>query len=413
MQKSFTVPKLGRLQIALASGYDPDVVAAAMELTPIKVEIIRFSSEGFQLMMTFPKGIKASILENTEDHQPYYADTKNDVYSLLFVSRREGQGVTLIGEGSTLANDLLLTRKYPLIIEPVINDLRNANKFQLLVGCYKTIEIFRSEAVTKLTAYDPFDIPNQMIDTLSILDEEIPSTIANAKIFSKRIENVRDLFKWYGKKLLSDETKERLQIIATRLQDKQIRVDGFLESRDESLTEGMSLKTKPKSFNEQFADNDGYEEVAAALAETQWPDIPIHNCADCNGRARTVNRNVMGEDGTKEIWFVECVACKKRSERHDWGVKSQTIASWNKINGEYQSDTFPDCLEFNNLSDDAVFRKIKSINTLIMKMEESIRVLTPSAKESLANDYVRLLDLKIWTSYIRTALKQKRKVTSS
>jgi hypothetical protein len=409
MQKSYKVPKMGRIQIAIASGHDESVVAAALKLSPIKVEIIRQTFDGFELLLSYPRGIKISILENTEEHQPYYADTTSEVYKLLFVPRKEGQGIVFSSGGKHLADELLLTRKYPLIVEPVINEVKAKHRFQLLVACYKGIEILRSEAVDRIAAYDPFSIPTEMMNTLSILKEDIPKEVDKAKLLSKRIENIRELFKWYAKRLLAEKTSESLQVYLTQLNDMQIKVDHLLLSGDRQENHAPISTMSESSFIDGFKEIDGFNEVKAALMMKNWEEIPMHECGSCGGNARTVNRKVEGEGGNKEIWFVECTNCKSRSARHDWGVRSQTIASWNKLNGQYKAGIFPECFAFDGLRDDVIFKNIKAINNLVTKMEEAIRILPVSMKESLSDKHKRLLEIKLWTAYIRTALKESRK----
>jgi hypothetical protein len=249
-----------------------------------------------------------------------------------------------------------------------------------------------------------------MMNTLSILNEHIPRELDKAKLLSKRVENVRELFKWYGKRLLAENTSESLKVYLTQLNDMQIRVDHLLLSGERQENDVSVSTMSEDEFLDSFKDSDGFNEVKAAVMMKNWKEIPIHECGSCGGDARTVNRNVEGDSGNKEIWFVECTNCKSRSARHDWGVRSQTIASWNKLNGQYTAGFFPDWVNFEGERDDVIFKNIKAINNLVTKMEEAIRVLPVSMKESLSDKHKRLLEIKLWTAYIRTALKESRKI---
>mgnify|MGYP001065801181 CR=1 FL=1 len=90
---------------------------------------------------------------------------------------------------------------------------------------------------------------------------------------------------------------------------------------------------------------------------------PIHNC-QCGAQARIETSTIQSGGGSKEVFYVRCPTCQNKSKRHDWGLASQTIASWNKQNGSYSINLYPASLGLDGLNENKIHSNRSSAPTL-------------------------------------------------
>lgn len=403
-QKAFDVPKLGRLQLGLSSGYDPEIVATAMGHFPIRIEVVGFTEGLCRLLVSYPKGINVNLLAGEETHQGYFADLEDGVYTKLFVGRKPGKGVALTFNQSTLTEDLLLTRKFPIVIEPTQNHLRSKVPFALLVGAYRTIAIERLESFAINVAHDPFSIPENMLALLSILDESSPHDEKHRKTFNLRLLNIRGLFEWYARKTLALDIQEELQTIVARLNDAIIRSDNHAGTNDNET----ATQIEEASFLAKFEQEEAFEFIAAALKEEEFEGIPIHECGRCGAGAEIQTRRATNSIDGRWLSLVKCTSCNNQLARNDWGIECQAVGVWNKQNGHYDVDLYPEGIEIEGLSEQEFHRRLKLINSFVAKVSEAMTKLNDVEKDALVDLKERLLEIQMWMQYLRTAAKKKK-----
>jgi len=404
MQKRFEVPRQGRLQIALSNGYEPNIVLAALALTPIRIEVEGWLEGQYHLLVSFPQGMNINVLESTQEHHPFYADTYSSQYTRLFVHRKPGVGVVLTGD--LTASELLETRKKPWVIEPRRNEANGMTTFELMVACYPSVKIDKTEVADLHIAHDPFSIPDGMMRLLSILDEAIPSNDKDRLTLSRRLKNIRDIFAWYEKKLLTDKTREEVKICSVRLLDFQLQVDGNKESGGRCDADQVDYPENTlEALLSPFKDEEGFGVISEVINMDNWPLPPIHECGVCGAEAELQTRTVNTSSGDKEVRLVHCTSCKNQSARNDWGLAAQTIAVWNKQNGAYIGGVYPPAFDFEQLNQHEIHAKIKQLNTLCMKVIPVIKQLPPTGKESLGFVVERVTEMQTWLSYIKQALR--------
>jgi hypothetical protein len=428
-QVTFEVEQGQRLQIGLSSGYDPKIVASAMLLLPISIGVVRYSDTRATLLVKAPLGIHVDVMNETDSHLPYYANPHDNIYSRLYVPRREGKGIVLLADTATIEEDLEYSTMHKWVIRPLWNNSTD-KPFELFVGCYRTIEIVRSEKRSYFSAYDPSQIPAHMTALLTVLENEIPQDGPGLRKLTNQLRNTRDLFVWYGKKLLTDDTQERVKTIVTKIDNylEEVQCSANIGSNENNRIKQALIDKMGPSWTEAFfndfnsskiavsdADDilqgleaeDGFDVLSRVLVSAEWQSIPINQC-NCGGNAALQNAIVNNNEDSKELFFVECEACGQRSKRHDWGIACQTIASWNAINGEYQVGHFPKEYALEGMKLESIHKRLKSLNKLITVVEERISQLSDQRQLALSAEKERLREVKVWNAYIRAALKQSR-----
>lgn len=451
----FEMRKGDRLQICLSAGYEINSVGESLRLIPILIRVkeINQRNESCSLICNYPKGIVIGLLRAGQEGASYWANTWGGEYSRLSVTRRKRNGLFILGNQNTniLYDDLMDSRHEPIVVEPYFGEDVTKTEFQLRVAAKKSWIIQREENVDIKTAADPLSIPDELRNLLNIVDAQPPIEFNKLNLLWLRLKNINELIDWYGKRTLSESTREELTIASAKVFDYMLQVEGMMEtvqasestntgkynklielikqklgeqetialikevSKCESMSEKTVLSGKGTNlldeFLDSFSDRPGFELFNASMIGDNLPDLPVHGCEECGSECSLQSKIVPSKEGSKTLWLVKCTGCHCQSDRADWGEKNQVISAWNKNNKSFYKRTIPKGLQLDGLDDVEIRRKLKEANKLIVELRTEINDLTPSLKRELEElgIFESFMRFSLWANYIKTSLTEEEK----
>lgn len=426
-EQVFTMRNGERLQIKLSSGYDADVVAATLRLTPILMRVVNTShkTKASTLIVTTPRGVVVSLLKNEQRGESYWADTRTGEYARLNIPRIAKNGLFIIGniDDEVLKQDISKTIGEPIVVEPNFRDDDERVTFHIRVSATRNWIIEKEERSEIKIAENPTIIP-QALDTLfNIIESDIPSHDAQLHFLWQRLKNTHTVAQWYDRRILSEGARERLTLKMHLLTDFMLKVEEkmSISSGGTELKQDGNHKAKAKykdrgialihEFVEHFSDSPVYKIVQSVITNTSLSAIPAHPCKTCHSEVELRQKLVTQASGTKALWYVHCASCQTNSNRADWGDINQVTSAWNKINVREYICSIPPEFGFDNLSNDEIRANIKAINKLIVLMRAEMQELHPADKKALESLDINgeLLKINLWCNYIRTALGHQDK----
>ncbi len=414
----------------------------SLEDTGVEILIHSTSPLDYEFSVVYPEGISVNIVSDDS----VKANSWNDLYTSLLISRRPGTRICVRLDESATIHDLSSLSDNPIIIQ-----YTEEGKFR--ISGEKHWQFNRGEEYRQTIMTEPNTIPDSINALMGVLDSDDPATAQDIKRLKGQANYAKFRIEEFMKVPMSSQLRDtlysyihtlgyfigNLQQATIRTRRKPVlddlRKDYLIEhlsqliSKDEmSILNQKATASAIDKIKELYPDNATITSspTSSSIAEklVQWsfhPDIsaifeddsqckiPMNPCAKskCHGRSQV--KAIRNTNNTGTRWTVECVKCGNTLDRNHWQARGHgAVAMWNKTNPCDTStlDKVP-FLNLGKLTKKEAKEKVAEVGKYTDVKNEHIKALE---RESTPSQRVWLNKQKAQLAYLINLLTHARAV---